>query len=53
VHARVFDRDGDLYLEDLGSTNGTFVNGDAVQEATRLQRGDRVQIGHTELEVAR
>jgi hypothetical protein len=53
VHARVFDRDGDLFVEDLGSTNGTFVNGDAVHEATQLKRGDRVQIGQTELEVAR
>src|SRR3954453_22603672 len=34
VHARVFDRDGDLFVEDLGSTNGTFVNGDSVQEPT-------------------
>jgi hypothetical protein len=53
VHDRVFDRDGELFVEDLGSTNGTFVNGDAVQEPTRLKRGDRVQIGQTHLEVAR
>jgi hypothetical protein len=53
VHARVFERDGSLYLEDLGSTNGTFVNGAPVAEPTRLQRGDHVHIGHTELEVAR
>src|SRR4051794_4702534 len=30
VHARVFRREGSLYLEDLGSTNGTFVNRKAV-----------------------
>jgi hypothetical protein len=53
VHARVFDRDGDLYVEDLGSTNGTFVNGEQVHEPVRLRRGDRVHIGQTELEVAK
>jgi hypothetical protein len=53
VHARVFDRDGDLYIEDLGSTNGTFVNGMQVLEPAQLKRGDRLNIGHTELEVAR
>src|SRR5581483_2626814 len=42
VHARVFDREGSLYVEDLGSTNGTFVNGRQVTTATALQRGDRV-----------
>jgi hypothetical protein len=53
VHARVFERDGDAYLEDLGSTNGTFLNGAQVTETTRLKRGDHVQIGETEFEVAR
>jgi hypothetical protein len=53
VHARVFDRDGDLFVEDLGSTNGTSVNGQRVTEPTRLRRGDRVQIGRAEIEVAR
>jgi hypothetical protein len=53
VHARVFDRDGDLYVEDLGSTNGTLVNGAPVKEPTRLQRGDRVHIGQTQIEVGR
>jgi|RhiMetdeSRZDD1v2_1073273.scaffolds.fasta_scaffold927021_2 FHA domain-containing protein len=53
VHARVFDRDGELFVEDLGSTNGTRVNGNTVDEPTKLKRGDRVNIGQTELEVAR
>ena len=30
VHARVFRRDGDVYVEDLGSRNGTFVNGEPI-----------------------
>jgi hypothetical protein len=53
VHARVFDRDGDLYVEDLGSTNGTYVNGAPVQAPTKLRRGDRVRVGQTEIEAAR
>jgi pSer/pThr/pTyr-binding forkhead associated (FHA) protein len=53
VHARLFRRGDDLYVEDLGSRNGTFVNGHQVQSPTRLRRGDRVQFGETVAEVAR
>jgi hypothetical protein len=53
LHARVFRRDGTLYVEDLGSTNGTFVNQKAVSSAVRLRKGDRVQVGRTVLEVNR
>jgi len=53
LHARVFRRDGILYVEDLGSTNGTFVNQKPVSSAVRLRKGDRVQVGRTVLEVNR
>jgi len=53
VHARAFDRDGTLWIEDLGSRNGTFVNGEQVHEATRVSKGARVQVGETVLEVDR
>ncbi len=53
VHARVYLRNGELWLEDLGSTNGTFLNDERVDSPERLQRGDRVKIGSTILEVAR
>ena len=53
VHARAFDRDGTLWIEDLGSRNGTFVNGEQVHEATRVAKGARVQVGETVLEVDR
>jgi hypothetical protein len=53
VHARAFERDGRLWLEDLGSTNGTFVNGKQVREPVMLRRGDRVQVGETVLEAER
>lgn len=53
VHARAYERDGKLWLEDLGSTNGTFVNGRQVREPVSLRRGDRVQVGETVLEADR
>jgi hypothetical protein len=49
-HARIVPRAGHLVLTDLGSTNGTLVNGRAVREAV-LGLGDRVAIGGTWLEV--
>jgi len=39
------------YVEDLGSTNGTFVNNRRVITAQRVKRGDKVRIGHTTLTV--
>jgi len=53
LHARVFRRDGRLYVEDLGSTNGTFVNRVPVSAPVPLNRGDRLQVGGTVLEVSR
>jgi hypothetical protein len=51
LHARVFRRDGSLFVEDLGSTNGTFLNKKAVSTAIPLKKGDRLQVGKTMLEV--
>ena len=53
VHARVFRRGDELFVEDLGSRNGTFLNGDQLTTSTRLRRGDRVQFGQTITEVTR
>jgi hypothetical protein len=53
VHARVYRRDGELFVEDLGSTNGTFLNRKAVTGPMSLRKGDRLQVGRTVLEVAR
>jgi pSer/pThr/pTyr-binding forkhead associated (FHA) protein len=48
-HARIeAQRDG-VWVTDLGSTNGTFVNGDRLDGRRRLHDGDVVQIGDTEL----
>jgi hypothetical protein len=53
VHARLYRRGRETYVEDLGSTNGTFVNGERITEVTRLRRGDRVQFGNTVAEITR
>lgn len=53
LHARLYRRDGRVWLEDLGSTNGTYLNGQPVTEPVALRRGDRVQAGRTVLEVTR
>jgi hypothetical protein len=48
-HARfVPQRDG-VWLEDIGSTNGTFVNGERLPSPRKLTPGDVVRIGDTEL----
>lgn len=51
MHARIFSRDGAVLVEDLGSTNGTYLNRRRITSATELQRGDRVKIGKTVLEM--
>jgi pSer/pThr/pTyr-binding forkhead associated (FHA) protein len=51
VHARIFAK-GDTYmLEDLGSTNGTYLNRRRVTSPVELHRGDQVKIGKTVLEM--
>jgi hypothetical protein len=51
VHARVFERDGHWYVEDLGSTNGTYLNRRRVAGPMVIKRRDRLQIGNTVLEL--
>ena len=51
LHARVFRRDGEVHVEDLGSTNGTYLNGSKVTSAVPVKRGDRVKVGATVFEV--
>jgi FHA domain len=50
LHARVFERSGQVYVEDLGSTNGTYVNGHRVSAPTPMHKGDSLQVGATVLE---
>jgi diguanylate cyclase (GGDEF)-like protein len=44
-HCRIVRRDQHYFVEDLQSTNGTFVDGEAVREARRLDDGVRIQMG--------
>jgi FHA domain len=53
VHARAFDRDGSLWVEDAGSRNGTLVNSKRIDQPMKLRKGDRVQVGETVLEAQR
>jgi hypothetical protein len=51
-HARFDPRPDGLWIEDVGSTNGTYVNGARVTSARLLHSGDVVRIGQTDLQVA-
>jgi serine/threonine protein kinase len=44
-HARVFRRGAEYLVEDLGSSNGTFLNDERIQGAVALEDGDRIRIG--------
>ena len=48
-HATLDSRADGLWVEDAGSTNGTFVNGAPVTTRRLLQPGDVIRIGHTDL----
>lgn len=48
-HARIAQRNGQYYVEDLGSSNGTFVNGQRVQQSTALENGDEIALGQAVL----
>jgi pSer/pThr/pTyr-binding forkhead associated (FHA) protein len=53
-HARIFPRDGDWYVEDLESTNGTFVGQQRVASGpVKLAVGSTMRIGTTVLELRR
>lgn len=51
VHSRIFMRDGSLFVEDLGSTNGTWVNGNRAVGQMPARPGDRIQVGNVVMEV--
>lgn len=50
-HTHLVVRDGKLYVKDLGSSNGTFVNDTKLSRETKLQPGDLVKLGSTVLKV--
>jgi hypothetical protein len=48
-HARFEPRQDGVWVQDLGSTNGTFLNGTRLERPRRLSRGDVVRVGETDL----
>jgi hypothetical protein len=50
VHTRFFAADNQLWVEDLGSTNGTIVNGTTLTKPTPFRIGDQLTIGSTVIE---
>lgn len=46
-HAKLFVRNDEFYLEDLGSTNGTYVNDNKIQGRIRLKVEDEIRLGST------
>ncbi len=52
-HARIEPRRDGVWVEDVGSTNGTFVNGARVTKPRRLSPGDVIRVGSTDLRFER
>lgn len=50
-HARFFSRENKLWVEDLGSTNGTYLNTHLLAQPAPLRNGDRLRVGRTVFEV--
>ena len=48
AHARIFPRGQFMYIEDMGSTNGTYLNGRQLRKPEQLRVSDTVRIGDTE-----
>jgi pSer/pThr/pTyr-binding forkhead associated (FHA) protein len=50
-HARIFERDGQWFVEDLGSTNGTFLGGQRLTEPAPVAVGSVLRVGRTVVEL--
>ena len=44
-HARIYAKNNNLYVEDLNSTNGVYINGEKIEEKFKLVAGDEIKIG--------
>jgi FHA domain len=53
LHAKISQRNGAWVVEDLGSTNGTYLNQRKVTVPTEISAGDRIRVGKTTIEVRR
>lgn len=52
-HARIYSQDGAWFVEDLGSTNGTYLNRVKVTHPSPFASGDEIRIGKTTIEARR
>lgn len=52
-HARIFGKGDAWYVEDMGSTNGTYVNDQRLAAPAMIQAGDRIRVGTTIMELRR
>lgn len=48
-HFQIVEDEGEFYLEDFDSANGTYLNEDRIQDVVRLQNGDIIKVGNIEL----
>jgi pSer/pThr/pTyr-binding forkhead associated (FHA) protein len=51
-HCKIFFENEELFIKDLGSMNGTFIDGAEVGKKSSLEPGQSIQIGITELKIA-
>lgn len=51
LHCAIISRDGKLYLKDMGSRNGTYLNGEKLERPTILQKEDIIGVGETQIEI--
>ena len=47
-HLSIVKDEGEYFLEDLNSANGTFINGDRIMDVVRLNNGDTIRFGQVE-----
>jgi FHA domain-containing protein len=52
-HARLYSKNGSWFVEDLGSTNGTYLNRQRLTSPAEVQAGDEIRVGKTVLELRR
>lgn len=51
LHCAVIRKEDKLYLKDMGSRNGTYLNGRRIQQPVVIQRDDVIGVGETKIEV--
>lgn len=47
-HLRIVKDEGDYYLEDFSSANGTYINGEKIMDVVQLENGDRISVGQVD-----